>query len=109
MRETQIFGLNDIARKFLEENVKHVPCSPCPHCGKMTSTRMDKEEHEDARHVGMFDDGPMLHMYMLKNNSTIREVVQSSSWSSGPCIFLCLENEKGKRIGEWPAEEINNA
>jgi len=109
MRETQIFGLSDIAREFLEENVKHVPCSPCPHCGKMMSTRMDMEQYEDARHVGMFDDGPMLHKYTLKDNSTVKEIVQASPWSSGPCIFLCLESKRGKRIGEWLEEEINKA
>lgn len=108
MRMTQFIGLNSIAREFLGKNARQMPCSPCPHCGKMTSTRMDKEEYENSHYWGMFE-GPMLHKYTLKDNSTVKEILQAVPWSSGPCIFLCLENEKGNRIGEWPKEEINNA
>jgi len=109
MRMTQLFGLTNGARKYLEKNVKRIPCSPCPHCGKMTTNRMDVTPYEDARHYGMFDDGPILNQYMLKSGKIVKEVVQAAPWSSGPCIFLCLENERGKQFGKWPQKEIDSA
>jgi len=107
MRITQFFGLTNEAKNFLDQNVKRVPCSPYPHCGKATSTKIVMDEYEDASHLGMFNDGPTLKAYALKNGTIIKEVVQATPWSSGPCIFLCLEDEKGNRIDEWPQEEID--
>lgn len=108
MRCTQIIGISPEAWEFLKENVAMIPCAPCPHCGEPTSEKMDCYSYEDASYLGMFDDGPLLEEYTLKDGSKVREVEQATPWSSGPCIFLCLENEKGERMFEWPQEEIDN-
>lgn len=108
MRCTQIFGLSSEARKFIEENVKERDCNFCKHCGKPNGTEHDSKIYESAAHVGMFDDGPDLYEYQLKDGRVAREKVQDAPWSSGPCIFLCLEVD-GERICEWPQEEIDHA
>ena len=74
--------------------------------GHILSTGIKSEMWKDAREVGMHDDGPMLDKYKLKSGKWVREVVQAVPWSSGPCIFLCLEDEDGKRLFEWTDGEI---
>lgn len=112
MRCTQLIGLKKEASKFLFENTKRVPCSPCPHCGKDTRDRMDTKIYESAASAGMFDDGPELNEYYLKDGRVIREVIQAVPWSSGPCIFMCLidaADPDGKWLFPWSDEEIDNA
>jgi len=41
-----------------------------------------------------------------KKEYKYKEVAQAESWSSGPCIFLCLEDMDGNRYGEWLEDEI---
>jgi len=108
MRCTQVIGLNKLAQEFINENVQRIPFSPCPHCGKLTQTTMALKVYASAADQGMFDDGPELFEYTLKDGKKVREVVQAVPWSSGPCIFLCLEDEDGKRLFEWSEEEIQN-
>jgi hypothetical protein len=107
MRCTQFVGLTGEARDFLDGNVNMVDSRPCPHCGKMTETEMEKID-EGRFTVGMFDEEIPLSTYRLKDGRIAREVVQADPWSSGPVIFTCLEVE-GLRIGEWPQEAIDNA
>lgn len=112
IRETQIFGLHDEAIKFIDDNVVSVDreVDPCPHCGKFTRKVNVREEriYGSARSSGMFDDGPDLTEYKLKDGSMVREVVQAVPWSSGPCIFLCLEDSDGNKMFEWDNDYINN-
>jgi hypothetical protein len=54
----------------------------------------------------MFDDGPSLYEYTLKDGSKVKEVVQACPWSSGPMIYLCLEDEHGNKMFPWPEEEM---
>lgn len=109
MRATQIMGLTAEAVEFLNQKVKKVPAVVCPHCGQAISTKMDSVVYESASDQGMFDDGPELHQYNLAYGGTVREVVQATQWSSGPCIFLCLETDKGKRMFEWQQKSIDEA
>jgi len=110
MRCTQFIGLSYEAETFIDENVKHMPSETCVTCGHTSGGEftMRVYDTEIGRSAGMFDDGPDLHEYILKDGQRIREVVQCTPWSSGPMIFLCLENEAGKKICEWDDEEIES-
>jgi len=109
MRCTQIIGLIDEAREFLDNNVARIPDVVCPKCGEVISTKKHIVKQTDVTACGMFDDGPILNTYQLQDGSRIREIVQAIPWSSGPCIFLCLEKTDGTRMFEWPQEEIDEA
>ena len=116
MRCTQIIGLNDKAFQFLEQNqVKELVRCNCPDCKTEHIQGTKSDQYNDARNEGMFDDGPMLYKYHLKDGSFVYEYVQASPWSSGPCIFLALSmsplNENNNPIIEslWSDEEIENA
>jgi hypothetical protein len=106
-RETQIYGLNEDARGFLEKNAKR-GVQPCPCCGQDVKDKVLRREYGSAAHEGMFDDGPPLCEYELTDGRTAREIVQVVPWSSGPCIFLCLEID-GQRKFEWFEHEIARA
>lgn len=108
IRETQFFGLSEKAHKFLESNAKRTPAKTCPTCKHKRGGDMIRTEYADRSDLGMFDDGPKLYEYKLKDGSVAKEVVQSSTWSSGPCIFLCLEIG-GKKKFKWPENVIRNA
>jgi hypothetical protein len=107
IRETQIFGLSDAAEAFLSENAKR-GVAACPCCGQDVQNKILKSEYGSAESLGMFDDGPRLYEYQLTDGRKAREVVQVAPWSSGPCVFLCLEID-GKREFGWPAEQIEAA
>lgn len=109
MRQTQLRGLTNEALNFLNENCMRVPIKFCPHCNEVLEIGQKCEVYFDASQTGMFDDGPNLYKYYLKDGSVVKEVIQAVPWSSGPCIFMCLEDEKGARIFEWPESEIDNA
>lgn len=109
IRCTQIFGLTEEATNHLEANCALEISKRCPHCDEPIGWKWIQREYKDAKEEGMFDDGPMLFEYTMKDNSKLREVIQTSPWSSGPCIFLCLEDEKGNRLFEWDQKEIDNA
>ena len=106
MRCTQIIGLPKEAEDFLFVKVR-MKEMPCPHCGKpITTNKKDKAVYASARDCGMFNDGPELYEYNLKDGSMVREVVQNCPWSSGPCIFLKLVDEKGCDLFVWSDEDI---
>jgi len=109
MRCTQVVGLSDRAQRFINQNVAQHDPKVCQHCnqplpGEPRGPIM--EVYADAKALGMFDDGPDLHEYTLKDGQKVKEIVQAVPWSSGPMIFMCLEDEEGNRIGEWSASEI---
>ena len=54
----------------------------------------------------MFNDGPMLMKYQLKDDSWVYEELQDTIWSSGPCIFTKLVNDKGEDLFVWTKREI---
>ena len=102
MRCTQVIGLSDKARNFLDKHAVY-------------DERLNwtvSEVYENAKHLGMFDDGPMLLKYRLKvDGSYVYEYAQAVPWSSGPCIFLALKRENGEPIPEtlWSDEDIEKA
>lgn len=104
MRMTQIMGLSPRAHQFIIDNrmIVQEKCS-CPHC---VTPHVDVEVNKeigDASHYGMFDDGPKLLGYQLKDGSWVNEYVQECQWSSGPMIFLSLE---GHPELDWTEEEM---
>ena len=106
MRCYQHRGLTERAEMFLMQHVIMVSDKVCPKCGNVIS---QKKKVISTEHIDMFyGDGPDLHTYELKSGDTVKEVVQSSPWSSGPVCFLCLIIE-GKRMFEWSQKEIDNA
>lgn len=109
-RFTQIIGLTEEAENFIDQNVRRYEKDKCHHCGR-SEIGIYKQDYDAVTAVreGMFDDGPILYEYQMKDGSVYREVLQTCIWSSGPCIFLCLERAKdGKRCFEWAQEEIDN-
>ena len=106
MRCTQIMGLPQSAYDFLKENVKHIPKRKCPHCGEIIDYGPNQKKYDSAASEGMFDDGPDLYEYELMDGKKVREVVQVTNWSSGPCIFLKLVDEKSNDLFTWNKEDI---
>lgn len=103
MRCTQIMGLPPKAILFLTENQKQ---EVCPTSG---AVKKIEKEYDSARAYGMFDDGPDLYEYTLKDGSIVKEVLQEVAWSSGPCIFLKLVDENNKTLFSWSKKDIENA
>ena len=110
MRCTQLVGLSPEADKFLEENVRLTERECCPTCQHITGGVMDSRVYdtETGKRAGMFDDGPDLYEYTLKDGTIVQEIVQAAPWSSGPCIHLCLRDEQGKWLYKWPAKDIDH-
>jgi hypothetical protein len=106
IRMTQDMGLHKSADEFLQEFCKRTEVVECPTCHHKTGGSFVSRIWEDASHLGMFEDGPALREYTLKNECKVKEVVQASPWSSGPMIYLCLEDEHGNKMFPWPEEEI---
>ena len=110
MRETQNMGLSQEALDWLDKHAERTKVKTCPTCKHTTGGGYDCEVYDKETGVsrGMFDDGPELYSYKT-DRETVVEIVQAVPWSSGPCIFLCLQDKEGKKIGEWSQEEIDNA
>lgn len=108
MRMTQVFGLTEEARKFIEE-YRLWADTRCPHCNKIIDREMiPSKVIGSLAHEGMFNDGPEIVEYKLKNGLTAREEHQATVCSSGPCIFTRLIVSDG-RVFEWSKKEIENA
>lgn len=112
MRCTQVIGLNERTREFLRENTATTlkKCG-CPTCTTLHWEVREEEVYASAAHTGMFDDGPELYKYRLKDGRWVFEYVQAVPWSSGPCIFLALQDEAKQPLPQslWSEDEIANA
>jgi len=106
MRCTHIIGLPPDATDFISENISLVPDVVCPNCGKVCTKRWGHHTWLDRSDVGMFDDGPELQEYMLKDGRVVREHIQAAPWSSGPCIFLKLIDEDMNILFEWSEDDM---
>lgn len=104
MRCTQYVGLPKDALKFLNENQK---IEKCPCCGH--TTYLGERTWKDASACGMFDDGPKLNEFELKDGSIVREEIQAVPWSSGPVIFTMLIDEKGNVLFRHSDKDIESA
>lgn len=107
MRMTQFVGLSDRAKKYIEDNCKKDLIEVYKNEVLDKSYFMPVKE-PGHKIFGMFEEEIQLFSYTFKDGSIIVEVEQASPWASGPVIFTCLEDEAGKRIGEWTNKEIDN-
>lgn len=71
-----------------------------------------KREESGKFYQGAFDgsDNPLMR-YTLPDGRVLTEDVQAEPWSSGPCFFLALRDEKGEWVKEslWADNEIEAA
>lgn len=95
-RQTNFIGLTDRAEEFVK-----------------TLEMIEDSEHYTA---GMFDEKVQLRKWLNTDGSILEEVVQAEPWSSGPCIFTCLQYEGnetgthqmiGKQSHRWDQEDID--
>ena len=121
IRETQVWGLNEWADQFLtsetvfsytERSVRIYPdgreaAQPDRPVYKPAVEVVESGEHFE----GMFGERYPLHKYTLPDGRVYYERVQAEPWSSGPCIFLAIQDEKEKWVPEslWREEDIEAA
>jgi len=80
---------------------------------KLVGLKMEAEDFlkdnlvsdEDAS-VVIYGDDFDLYQYDLKEDILVKETVQHIE---GDNVYLCLEDEEGRRLYEWSDEEITNA
>ena len=78
---------------------------------RFCKTETFKTESLNIPVLGMFDEEVhILQRYYLKTGKYVDEYVQATVWSSGPVIFLALQDHNGIPIKEslWSDEDINN-
>jgi len=104
---TQFVGISPRAKKYIKNNCKKdlIEVFKNGILDKSYETPVKEPGHIT---FGMFEEEIQLFSYVLKDGSIIVEVEQASPWASGPVIFTCLEDEAGKRIGEWTDKEIDS-
>ena len=114
IRMDQHMGFTDAGREFIDNHAE------------IAGTRITKEVYESGEERilsiepiyvtkeydefrGAYDPFP-LREFTARDGSVFREAVQASPWSSGPMIFMALQNENGEWIEEtlWDEEEINS-
>ncbi len=93
MKKAKNRGLSKEASIFLEENEKF---------------ETDVEGDRKRVDLNLPCDNPYLYEYELDDGRKVREIVQSTVDISADLslVFLCLEDEARKRIGEWTMEEM---
>ena len=108
IRMYQEVGLKLVAKDFLDKNVNMIvdKITTCPYCLIVISTTMKKEVIGTISEDCLYEAGPTLHTYRLRNGGIAKEIVQAMPWSSGPVAFLCIEVD-GKRMFEWTDDEIS--
>lgn len=110
MRMTQIYGLTKEAEKFLKENVEMIPDLICANCKEVVSYKENKKIYANAKDAGMFNDGPNLWEYMLKDGSIVREKLNKyAPWSSGPNLFVDLVDKDENILYGWSEKEISES
>ena len=102
-RSLSLIGLKDEAREWLEKQLdQKKEC--CPTCGAKLATGFQPTiyDREDVWYGTELE----LREFVTKNGKVIREVIQEIPWSSGPVVFMCLEDQKGKQLFPWSKEEM---
>lgn len=98
-------GLTSEALKWIEDNCVKEPDLICPHCQKTISEKVKiiSKKHADC----FYGDGPDLRKMVTHGGEIVQEVIQTSPWSGGPVVFLCLEIN-GKKQFKWSEAEIES-
>lgn len=104
MRCDQLMGLPQIAIDFLAENEIPLEICKCCHRPLPLKTRLV------GYFEGMFDTKYPLNQHQLKDGRVANEYLQTSPWSSGPCLFLGLQilDSQGNVVDDlqWTENEI---
>lgn len=118
MRCDQVMGLNERADEiveggqillYTEEVTRKYPCGKIETgITRPVSISDVKREPSGEHFCGMMDQEYPLFKYTFKDGHVLFERVQCEPWSSGPVVFLALQDESGKWIEEslWTDEEI---
>ena len=122
IRMDQVFGLNEWAEKFVkgkrvfaytERVIRTFPDGKgeVVYPDRQVYKSSVKKEKSGEHFSGMFDEKYSLHKYTFPDGKVYFEKVQAEPWSSGPCFFLALVDEKGEWVPEslWPDAVIENA
>ncbi len=69
-----------------------------------------KTEESENIYLGMLNSEYPLMKYTFRNGEVLEEFEQASPWSSGPVIFLALQDIHGNPLVEslWSDEEIES-
>jgi len=118
MRCDQFMGLNSWASKLVNQTktVKEVgeriaDDGAIEPFSRVVQIPVVKTEECGASFFGMFDEEYSLVKHILPDGRVFSEYVQAEPWSSGPCFFLALKDEKGEPVPEslWSQDEIDDA
>ena len=119
IRMVQYQGLNEWAQKFVEgEQVfayeehttkvypdgRRVAQQP----RRIFQSSVKREEYDKyIEDFGGIEENYPLYMYTMPDGRVYYEYLQSTMWSSGPCLFIALKDEKGNVVQEslWTDEE----
>ncbi len=94
MKTTNFVGLTDKASQHIESNINN-------------SRTNNVYDQETAKKMGIKNDGPDLYEYTMKDNTKLKEIVQSAPITKdGISIFLCLQDSESNRLFEWSKEDI---
>ena len=107
MRMTQFVGLTSVAKNYLQKNCRK-DFIEIYRNGELEKTYDEVVKRPGKKAFGMFEEEIQLYDYILEGGSVLQEVEQASLWSSGPLIFTCLKNEKGKLIKIWSEKLMNS-
>lgn len=118
MRCDQLIGLNYGAEALLKDNeitlytdvtTRYYPDGRKERLPPMAKMEIPSKD-SGKFYYGIGGNEYPLKEYTLKNGEIVREFEQESPWSSGPIIFLALEDSSGNPIQEtlWTDDEIQS-
>lgn len=109
-RSDNFIGLHNKAWQYLNKNGKWGKRRLVDGRGKILEEKPELICEWDTKYtwISMFGGENPLRVFPLKNGKKVYEVVQAEPWASGPCLFTCLVNEKGKKLKTtmWKDKEI---
>jgi hypothetical protein len=119
IRTTQLIGLNERARDLVrgEPALDHelvgeriYPDGRRESFHERVIGSTVRSEPSGESFEGMFGERHELSRYELPDGRVLCEYVQAEPWSSGPCIFLALRDQRsGEPLAEtlWSDQEID--
>lgn len=91
-----------VSRIYPDDTVTVEICNP----RQVFTSSVQKEQYKMVE--GAFGEQHVLLKYTFPSGMVYFEKIQSEPWSSGPCTFVALTDEKGNWVKEslWMDEEI---
>jgi hypothetical protein len=118
MRCDQYVGLNEWASEKVSRQVmvREVGARILPNGKALPFDRTIKVPVAKVEVIGTItgawtDHVANLHRYSLPDGRVYEEFIQADPWSSGPCYYIALKNNKGNLIRQslWTDEELGCA